>query len=116
MVKVAYQFVCKSLFTIIRLTYVTDGYMTQHVTKACSSAAALTTIEECRIAKAIIEPSASPVKTESTANVPTGCSRYAGWWYFNTNSAGKLDGVSKPVCKVTAGKSHVHRICSSSKL
>lgn len=82
--------------------------MTQHVTKACSSGAALATIEECRIAKAIIEPSASAVKTQSKANVPRGCSRYGGWWYFNTNAAGTLDGVSEPVCKVTAGKSHMH--------
>ena len=78
--------------------------MLQHVTNACALSAVLTTIEECQAAKAILEPDAPAVTEESEISYPTGCSRYAGRWYFNTYEAGSLDAISEPVCKVTPGK------------
>ena len=78
--------------------------MIQHITKACDSAATLSTIKECTVARLAIDPSASAVKTESKEYSPKGCYRHGARWYFNTHAIGSLDGISEPVCKLTAGK------------
>ena len=78
--------------------------MLQHHTKWCSSDSALATAKECESAKAVLDPSATAVKTEELGNAPKGCSRWDGKWFFNTHAKGKLDGASEPVCKADAGK------------
>ena len=64
----------------------------------------LVTITECSNAKALLDPSSAAVEKKEVANAPTGCSRFKGKWYFNTHATGKIDGVSEPVCKPTAGQ------------
>ena len=81
-------------------------YVVQHPTLACSSEAILVTITECNNAKALLDPRSAAVKEEEVANAPKGCSRFKGKWYFNTHATGKIDGVSEPVCKPTAGESN----------
>ena len=60
-------------------------------------------MDECSRAKAALDPSAGVVKTENFDGAPKGCSFYKGKWMFNSHATGKLDGVSMPVCKSTAG-------------
>ena len=81
-------------------------YVVQHPTLGCSSEAILVTITECSNAKALLDPSSAAVEKEEVANAPKGCSRFKGKWYFNTHATGKIDGVSEPVCKPTAGESN----------
>ena len=78
--------------------------MLHHVTKACTLSEVVATIEQCQAAKAVLEPDAPAVQEESESGSPTGCSRYAGRWYFNTYETGSLDAISEPVCTVAAGK------------
>lgn len=79
-------------------------YVVQHPTLGCSSEAMLATIEECSNAKALLEPSAAAVEQKQYAGAPKGCSRLEKKWVFNTHVTGKIDGVSEPVCKPTAGE------------
>ena len=62
----------------------------------------LSTVDACERAKAALDPRAKGVTERANDKEPTGCSRYNGEWYFNP-SKGQLDGVSEPVCKLTAG-------------
>ena len=81
-------------------------YVVQHPTLACSSEAILVTITECNTAKTLLDPSSAAVQEEDFSETPKGCSRDKGKWYFNTHATGKIDGVSEPVCKPTAGESN----------
>ena len=81
------------------------AYVILHPTLGCSSEALLATITECNKAKALLDPTAE-IKQEYYAEAPKGCSRFKGKWYFNTHATGKIDGVSEPVCKPTAGESN----------
>ena len=78
-------------------------YAIQHVTKACTTDNMLGTIGKCYSAKAVLDPSAGPVKEEEVETAPRGCSRYKDKWYFNKHRGGVLDGISSPVCKANAG-------------
>ena len=80
--------------------------MLQHPTLGCSSAAILVTLTECNSAKALLDPRAAAVEEEDYSGAPKGCSRFKGEWFFNTHATGKIDGVSEPVCKPTAGESN----------
>ena len=81
-------------------------YVVQHPTLGCSSEAMLVTIAECNSAKALLDPTSAAVEKEDYAGAPKGCSRLEKKWFFNTHATGKIDGVSEPVCKPTAGESN----------
>ena len=81
-------------------------YVVQHPTLGCSSEVVLVNITECNSAKALLDPRSAAVKEEKYAEAPKGCSRFKGKWFFNTHATGKIDGVSEPVCKPTAGESN----------
>ena len=85
-------------------TSTAGGYLLQHHTKWCSSHNILTTVEECKRAKAALDPSAAAVTSEKYEKAPKGCSRYQGNWFFNTHDTGDVDGVSEPICKATGGE------------
>ena len=80
--------------------------MVQHPTLGCSSEVVLVNITECNSAKALLDPRSAAVKEEKYAEAPKGCSRFKGKWFFNTHATGKIDDVSEPVCKPTAGESN----------
>ena len=92
-------YVCGSVHTA-------GPYVLQHPTLGCSSEAILVTITECNNAKALLDPSSAAVKEEDYDKAPRGCSRFKEKWFFNTHATGKIDGVSEPVCKPTAGESN----------
>ena len=63
----------------------------------------LVTIEVCKRAKALLDPSADGgVKEEDYDKAPGGCSLFEKKWYFNT-AEGQPDGETEPVCKLTPG-------------
>ena len=82
------------------------GYLLQYHTSSCSSLTILATIEECKNAKAALDPDAAAVKLELNKDSPKGCSVYNGVWYFNIHEKGALDGTSEAVCKAIAGTDH----------
>ena len=65
----------------------------------CRAHTMLTTIDECRRARAALSPEGDAVEQESRATTPKGCSYFDGKWYFNTHATGASDSVSEPVCK-----------------
>ena len=66
----------------------------------------MATITECDNAKALLDPNSAALEEEKVVNAPKGCSRFEGKWFFNIHETGKIDGVSEPVCKPTAGESN----------
>ena len=83
--------------------YTTGPFAIHHHTKPCSSVTTLPTESECYNVKLMIS-SDKGVQADDSASNPSGCSRYKGTWYFNSDAQGKLDGVSEPICKATPGK------------
>jgi hypothetical protein len=67
--------------------------------KPCQVHTMLTTIDECRRARAALNPKGDAVVQESRATTPKGCSYFDGKWYFNDHPTGRSDGVTEPVCK-----------------
>ena len=67
-------------------------YVVQHPNKHCSLDTMLGSLDQCRSAKAELDPSADPVKSGSSKDAPKGCSRTNGMWFFNTHDTGALDG------------------------
>ena len=88
------------------MVHPTGGFELRHHTKWCSSDNILGTARECEYAREALDPSGPAVHIDNVNNAPKGCSRFDGQWFFNTHAKGKLDGVSEPVCKVTAGKAN----------
>ena len=54
----------------------TEAFVLLGTNTQCPPDTLLTTFEECRSAKTVLDPGADRLKTESTANAPRGCSRY----------------------------------------
>ena len=82
-------------------THTAVNYVIQKDTEKCNAGSLLNTLEECKRAQRALDPGASEVEQISHKNAPTGCARHERDWFFNTHLAGKLDGYSQPVCKIT---------------
>ena len=78
---------------------VAGEYVIQHHSKGCTGDTMLATAAECSKAKAALDPDAPPVRPDTAANAPSGCSRWQGKWYFNDHTTGQLDGESEPICR-----------------
>ena len=107
----------------------TGGYALRKNSKqGCSSGNALATIMDCESAKAVLDPSATAVKSEHDSDVPKGCFRSYHEWFFNTATGNPISSAES-VCRTETGSSkwicayvhtnklaHTHSICSGCHL
>ena len=98
-----YCSICLLLLLVSANTPTADRYLVGHRQSWCSSHTILSTIEDCKHAKAALDPNAAAVQNAYDPYAPKGCSRFKRVWFFNSHY-GQVDGVSEPICKASAGE------------